>query len=216
MIPLNFITQWQQMTPWSLQSQVEQDLVLSRALISLYQHPEIKKALAFRGGTALNKLYCRSQARYSEDIDLVQVNNKPIGSVMTAIRESLDPWLGQARWKQTPRSVKFIYRFQSEDQPSVPLRLKIEINTIESFSMLGFIGKSYQVDNRWFSGEAMIKTYALEELMGTKFRALYQRAKGRDLYDLWMAITELGVDCGKVVDIFKHYNEKKQHQNQSC
>ena len=210
MIPLNFITQWRQTAPWSLQSQVEQDLVLSRALVSIYQHPKIKEALAFRGGTALNKLYCHSQARYSEDIDLVQVEDKPIGSVMTAIRESLDPWLGQARWKQTPRSVKFIYRFQSEDYPLVPLRLKIEINTVEPFSILGFIKKPYQVDSDWFSGKSTIKTYTLEELMGTKLRALYQRSKGRDLYDLWMAVTNLGVDCQKVVDVFNHYNKQNK------
>lgn len=209
MIPINYITQWQKHAPWALQSQVEQDLVLSRALVLMYQNPLIQKSLAFRGGTALNKLYCNSSARYSEDIDLVQIHDAPIGDVMTAIRESIDPWLGKAKWKQTSRSVKFIYRFESEDQPSVPLRLKIEINTIESFSFLGFKEKNYTIDNRWFSGEAKIKTYDLEELMGTKFRALYQRAKGRDLYDLWMAITQLGVDCKKILEVFKHYNDQQ-------
>jgi predicted nucleotidyltransferase component of viral defense system len=44
--------------------------------------------------------------------------------------------------------------------------------------------------------------------MGTKFRALYQRAKGRDLYDLWMAISDLKVDCNKVLEAFRHYNDK--------
>jgi predicted nucleotidyltransferase component of viral defense system len=104
--------------------------VLSRALVLLYQHPVIQESLAFRGGTALNKLYCDSSARYSEDIDLVQIKDAPIGDVMTAIREALDPWLGQSKWKQSSRSVKFFYRFESEDMPSVPLRLKIEINQI--------------------------------------------------------------------------------------
>jgi len=63
--------------------------------------------------------------------------------------------------------------------------------------------------NRWFSGKACIKTYQLEELMGTKFRALYQRAKGRDLYDLWMAITQLGVDCEKILEVFKYYTHRE-------
>ena len=128
---------------------------------------------------------------------------------MAAIRESIDPWLGKAKWKQTSRLVKFIYRFDSEDQPSVPLRLKIEINTVEPFSFLGFKEQNYAVDSRWFSGEATIKTYELEELMGTKLRALYQRAKGRDLYDLWMAITQLGVDCTAVLEVFKYYNDRQ-------
>jgi len=210
MIPINYITQWQRYAPWAFQSQVEQDLVLSRALVSLYQQPVIQDSLAFRGGTALNKLYCDSSARYSEDIDLVQIKDAPIGSVMTAIREVLDPWLGQARWKQSARLVKLIYRFQSEEQPSIPLRLKIEINTVEPFSVLGFQGKSYEVSNEWFSGKANIRTYGLDELMATKFRALYQRSKGRDLYDLWMALTQLGAVPNNIVKAFNHYN--KFHQ----
>jgi predicted nucleotidyltransferase component of viral defense system len=119
------IIHWRQYAPWSLQSQVEQDLVLSRALVSLFQQPIIQESLAFRGGTALNKLYCHSLARYSEDIDLVQIKDEPIGDVMSAIREAIDPWLGKASWKQTARSVKFIYRFDSEDSQPIPLRLKI-------------------------------------------------------------------------------------------
>lgn len=209
MIPINYVTHWQKCAPWALQSQVEQDLVLSRVLVSMYQCPIIKNALAFRGGTALNKLYCHSCARYSEDIDLVYTQSQPIGDVMTIIREVLDPWLGKAKWKQTERSVKFIYRFQSEDYPSVPLRLKIEINTVEPFSFFGFKEKYYQVDNPWFSGEANIRTYEIEELMATKFRALYQRAKGRDLYDLWLAITELRVDCKKILSAFEYYNHQQ-------
>ena len=167
MISTNAIIQWRQYAPWVFQSQVEQDLVLSRALVSIFQNPIICESLAFRGGTALNKLYCDSLARYSEDIDLVQIKDAPIGDVMTAIRQAIDPWLGSAKWKQSARTVRFIYRFQSEDTPSIPLRLKIEINMIEPFSVFGFKQTNYAVDNRWFSGTANIKTYTLAELMAT-------------------------------------------------
>jgi len=209
MISTKQIIQWRQYAPWVFQSQVEQDLVLSRALVSLFQNPVIQESLAFRGGTALNKLYCDSSARYSEDIDLVYIKNAPMGKVMTAIRESIDPWLGKARWKQTERLVKFFYRFQSEESPSISLRLKIEINMVEPFCVFGFQEKVYEVDSSWFSGKAHIRTYQLDELMGTKFRALYQRAKGRDLYDLWMSITQLGVDCQKILEAFHYYNERQ-------
>lgn len=210
MISTNAIIQWRERAPWIFQSQVEQDLVLSRALVSLYQNPIICESLAFRGGTALNKLYCDSVVRYSEDIDLVQIKDAPIGEVMTAIRQVIDPWLGSAKWKQNDRTVRFIYRFESEDNPSIPLRLKIEINTVEPFSVFGFKEKNYVVENRWFSGNANIRTYVLEELMATKLRALYQRAKGRDLYDLWMAITQLGADCGKLLEGFQYYNARQK------
>jgi len=50
--------------------------------------------LAFRGGTALFKLRLRPAARYSEDIDLVQVTAGPIGETLDVLRGALDPWLG--------------------------------------------------------------------------------------------------------------------------
>ena len=178
------IKEWRQQTSWVYQSQVEQDLVLSRALIALYQDELIRQTLAFRGGTALNKLFIKPAARYSEDLDFVQMKDEPIGHILTAVRKALDPWLGEARWKQGPRSAKLIYRFQSEDNPPVPLRLKIEINTTESFTLYGYQNHEYGIESRWFTEQTTIKTYQLEELMGTKLRALYQRLKGRDLFDL--------------------------------
>ena len=206
MIPINFIHQWREQAPWTYQSQIEQDLVLSRALVSLYQQPVIQKALAFRGGTALNKLFYESSTRYSEDLDFVQIQAGPSGRIIDAIRQAIDPWLGQARWKQDSRSVKLLYRFQSEDEPSIPLRLKIEINTTEPFSVFGFEQKPYSVNSRWFSSQAIIRTYTLDELMATKFRALYQRLKGRDLYDLWMAVTQLQVNVDQLIQAFHKYN----------
>jgi predicted nucleotidyltransferase component of viral defense system len=210
MIPINFLNQWRQQAPWIYQSQVEQDLILSRALVALYQHELIQRTLAFRGGTALNKIFIKPAARYSEDLDFVQINNGPIGHILTAIRQVLDPWLGTARWKQTDRSAKLIYRFQSEDTPPVPLRLKIEINTIELFTLYGYQDNPYKIDSPWFSGQANIRSYQLEELMGTKLRALYQRTKGRDLFDLWFGITILNMNCQKVVETFHQYNKKNQ------
>ena len=94
MIPQAFITEWQQFAPWSSEAQVEQDLVLSRAIIEIFSHPLLASALAFRGGTALHKLFVQPAARYSEDIDLVQVKAEPIGATVDAIREALS-WLGR-------------------------------------------------------------------------------------------------------------------------
>ena len=72
MIPRAHITHWRQIAPWPSDAQVEQDLVLSRAIVELFSDPHIASALAFRGGTALHKLVFETPGRYSEDIDLVQ------------------------------------------------------------------------------------------------------------------------------------------------
>lgn len=55
MIPHDYITEWRAQAPWVEDFQVEQDLVISRALVELFSHPALKGALAFRGGTALDR-----------------------------------------------------------------------------------------------------------------------------------------------------------------
>ena len=138
MIPHDYITEWRAEAPWVADSQVEQDLVISRALVEIFSHPALKDALAFRGGTALYRLHLKPAARYSEDIDLVRTEAGPAGPIMDALREVLDPWLGGPRWKQTEGRVTFAYRFDSEDRPPIPLRLKVEINTREHFAVYLF------------------------------------------------------------------------------
>jgi predicted nucleotidyltransferase component of viral defense system len=46
----------------------------------------------------------------------------------------------------------------------------------------------------------------LEELLGTKLRALYQRSKGRDLYDQYKALTKVtGLDINKIIQSYYTY-----------
>jgi len=178
LIPRDFITEWKNFAPWTQPYQVEQDLIISRAMVEIFSHPLLSENVAFRGGTALFKLHV-SPVRYSEDIDLVQVCPGSIGPIMDAVQEKLNPWLGSPKRKQSEGRVTLTYRMESED--GLPLRLKVEINSREHFSVLGFYKQGYEVKSRWFSGKALILTYHLDELLGTKLRALYQRKKGRYL-----------------------------------
>lgn len=208
MIPRAHITAWQSKAPWSTDAQVEQDLVVCRALVDLYSDELVGREVAFRGGTALHKLHFDPAGRYSEDIDLVQVNAGPIGSAMNAMRARLDPWLGKPQWKQSQGRMTLIYRFDSETKPVTPLRLKVETHTREHICVLGQRRTHFQINSPWHGGTADVLTYELEELLGTKLRALYQRRKGRDLFDLSEAITRLpGLDADKVVTCFVRYVE---------
>ncbi len=191
--------------------QIEQDLVISRALVDIFSNSVLAEALAFRGGTALYKLYLKPAARYSEDIDLVQMRAEPAGPVMDAMRSVLDPWLGVPRWKQTEGRVTFLYRFASEDNPPIDMKLKVEINSREHFAVHGFKRVPFSVASRWFEGHCEIPTYELDELLGTKLRALYQRKKGRDLFDLATALTHGGVDPARIVDTFAAYMNNDGH-----
>jgi predicted nucleotidyltransferase component of viral defense system len=203
MIPEIFIEQWHSRAKWQNPAQVEQDLVISRALVELYSDSYLKNALVFRGGTALNKLFLNPPARYSEDIDFVQKRSEPIGRTIDAIRTLLKPWLGDPQWKITQRSAKLIYKYSSINK--LPTKLKIEINTTEHFQVLPLRSEKFGVQSEWFNGYADIITYEIDELMATKLRALYQRRKGRDLFDVWYVTSRQLIDLGRVFEIFTKY-----------
>jgi predicted nucleotidyltransferase component of viral defense system len=205
MIPFDYITEWRTEAPWITDAQVEQDLILSRAVVNMFAEPEVATSLAFRGGTALYKLYLRPAARYSEDIDLVQLSAGPIGSILSAIRRTIDPWLGLPKRTTKEGRIVLLYRMPSESEPPVSMRLKIEINSREHFSVFGVEQHELAVHSRWFKGSATVRTYQLDELLGTKLRALYQRKKGRDLFDLYMASRIDKVNPARVVECFKCY-----------
>ncbi len=204
MIPERAIREWNEMVPWQSPAMVEQDLIISRALVSIFSDDFLRENLAFRGGTALHKLYITPAGRYSEDIDLVQINPGPIKGIMFRLGEVLD-WLPNRSTAQKRHSNKMYFRFDSEVAPVEHIRLKIEINCLEHFNVMGFTKFPFKVENSWFSGEAEITTYFFEELIGTKMRALYQRKKGRDLYDLYMALTAKEMDLTQVIESYQKY-----------
>jgi predicted nucleotidyltransferase component of viral defense system len=131
---------------------------------------------------------------------------------MNALREVLDPWLGKPQWKQSEGRVTLFYRFPSENIPPLRLRLKIEINSREHFSVYGFTREPFAISSRWFEGTCEIGTYALDELLGTKMRALYQRKKGRDLFDLAIALEKAAVDPDRIVAAFSEYMARDGHR----
>ena len=204
MIPELAITQWRGVVPWSDVEQVEQDLIVCRALVAIFSDEFLAERLAFRGGTALHKLYLSPQPRYSEDIDLVQINSEPIKPTIDRLREVLS-FLGEPKVKQKRSNNTLIFRLDSSVPPILPIKLKVEINCREHFNVLGLEEVNFSMENLWFSGCCKIKTYKLDELIGTKLRALYERRKGRDLYDLYKASQNQGLNPDNVIFCFKEY-----------
>jgi predicted nucleotidyltransferase component of viral defense system len=205
MIPLAHISHWRAtQAPWPSQSHVEQDLVLSRCLVELFANEKISNLVALRGGTALNKLFFKNHARFSEDIDLVQTKSADNGPLIDAIRATLDPIFGASPKRKIGEGLTTLtYRFTSND--NIALKLKVETNTREHKSIFPLSQHVFSVDSPWFQGSSTVHTYELEELLGTKLRALYQRKKGRDLYDLWAVFQEHEPSVEKILCAFQHY-----------
>ncbi len=204
MIPKPYIAEWQEHTPWKQFYQVEQDLVISRTLIQIFSDDFLRENLAFRGGTALHKLYLNPAPRYSEDIDLVQTKSGPIKPIMERLKEVITFFEEPRKTQVKGHGAKALYRFTSEYE-EIRLRLKLEINCKEHFNVLDWVDFPFEVESKWFSGKATIKTYSINELLGTKLRALYQRSKGRDLFDLYYSGLNIALDTNQIIKCFREY-----------
>jgi predicted nucleotidyltransferase component of viral defense system len=98
-----------------------------------------------------------------------------------------------------------VFKFVPEADPQTTLKLKVEINTREHESLLGIKTYPFAVDSGWYQGRTDIASFEPEELFGTKLRALLQRRKNRDLFDLNEGLKQLSLDTGKLIACFEHY-----------
>ena len=211
MIFQNALLEWRNLVPFADDAQVEQDLILSAILVRIYQDDLLRQKLAFRGGTCLYKLFFKTPLRYSEDLDFVQVSPEKIGPTIKALREALrDIFNEEAKWNQKQGSYQLFYSFIPLGQTG-RRRIKLEINTREHGAFAGYQNKAFNLESQWRSGKSSITTFSLEEILATKLRALYQRRKGRDLYDLWMS-RGLHPNWEKVVEIFLSYMKQGDHK----
>lgn len=190
MIPNSHIQAWRAHAPWPEHRQVEQDLIICRALCDLFNAPALAGKIAFRGGTAIHKLLFEKPLRYSEDIDLVQTRPEPIGPTVDAIRDALS-WLGRCSREQAGHSLHLVFKFAPESEPQSTLKLKVEINTREHQGLFGTQRYPFVLSNEWHESSAEIVSFSPEELLGTKLRALLQRRKNRDLFDLYHGLEQV-------------------------
>jgi predicted nucleotidyltransferase component of viral defense system len=210
LIPLAHIQAWREHAPWPNPAQIEQDLIICRALCDLFNAPALAGKIAFRGGTAIHKLLFKQPLRYSEDIDLVQTQAEPIGPTVDAIRNAL-AWLGKCNREQAGHSMHLVFRFVPESAPQATLKLKVEINTREHQALLGYRRYRFTVASDWYSAQAELVSFEPEELFGTKLRARLQRRKNRDLFDLHHGLLQLDMDADKVVTGLNHYLALEEH-----
>ncbi|HVX09896.1 MAG TPA: nucleotidyl transferase AbiEii/AbiGii toxin family protein [Pirellulales bacterium] len=210
MIPNAFLQEWTAHAPWPDPRQIEQDLIICRALCDLFSSRALQGKIAFRGGTAIHKLLFKKPLRYSEDIDLVQTQAEPIGATIDGVRDALS-WLGKPQREHVPHGWHLVFRFDPEAGGGSSLKLKIEINTREHENHIGLKTYPFEMDSGWHRAKVEIASFAPEEIFGTKLRALLQRHKNRDLFDLNQGLLQLALDRDSVIACFRHYLALEGH-----
>jgi len=203
-IPANDITAWAHVAPWPTPDQVEQDLLLSQLICLIAHDNYLGDELVFRGGTCLHKLYLQPARRYSEDLDYVRATAGGIGKVTGAI-SAIGADLGYDVRTKISAQPKVYLRYTAES--GTTRKIKVEVNTHERSPATSTVRMPYQVTSNWWSGQADVHTFSPAELVATKIRALYQRRKGRDLYDMWLALTDpsLALTGRQLLAVFDPY-----------
>lgn len=205
MIPDPSITAWALNRPWPNRAAIEQDLLLARLIVAIYDHPRLSQELVFRGGTCLHQLHLPHPLRYSEDLDFVRRTHTGIKPIFDDLREVAAEIGLEVKRADITRHPKLQFRAPSEQDPNLHLRIKIEINTHETSPARELVHLPFKVRSDWFTGATKVLTFTAAELISTKLRALFQRSKGRDLFDLWLALTILELDPDEIVGSFPPY-----------
>jgi len=183
----------------------ELDYRLVKALEAIYSDPYLSKRLCMKGGTAINKLYLLETSRLSVDLDFNQIGPKEdVLKERPAIRKRLTELLkkqdssyeihSEHRYELT--RIKTRYKTVT----GLLWNFKIEISHVERFPILPPTEKPIKTS----TGTANVLTYTLEELTATKLRALLERFKGRDIYDLYF-ISQLKPNQTLTKKMFLYY-----------
>lgn len=210
----------QAVVPWAAQYQVEQDLLLCRAMVALFEDKFLSSQIAMRGGTLLHKVHLAPAARYSEDIDLVAVGTRPPDHIRRGIRRVLTDVLGTPKasvWDtlvlairntvKPSRVLRMTYSTRSIIEPNRTLEIVVEANVTERKPHRAVVEMPFSFPFRDEPVQTRIKGFDLHEMLGTKMRAMFQRKRGRDLFDLYWALTKspTPVDPAAIIASFRHY-----------
>jgi len=210
----------QAVVPWVAQYQVEQDLLLCRAMVALFDDKFLNPQIAMRGGTLLHKVHLAPPARYSEDIDLVVVGTRPPDHIRRAIRRVLTDVLGMPKasvWGtlalairntvKPSRVLRMTYSIRSIIEPNRMLEIVVEANVTERKPHRAVVEMPFSFPFREKPVQTHVKGFDIHEMLGTKMRAMFQRKRGRDLFDLYWALTKspTPIDPAAIIASFEHY-----------
>lgn len=168
----------------------EQDYRLVELLRAIAEHDDLGARLAFKGGTALNKLYLGGVSRLSVDLDFnvlgtkddVQGARAALRSAVVGLFEDQDP-----AFVTTHDHGWALLRVTGQYQPlsgGAPEKIKVELSMAERFPVTQIVTRPLAHPG----GAAVpVRTYPIDELVATKLRAWYGRRKGRDIFDLHRA-----------------------------
>ena len=193
---------------------VQQDYILSWLLVGIFQHPQLKSKLVFKGGTALKKGYF-GEYRFSEDLDFSmrqKMSTDLFGAIKEACKNAEERMREYAPIRMSIEKYKekqphphgqeaFVIHAQFPWQSQPLTKAMIEVSQDEMI-LLNPITKRL-LHNYGEPIELEMEVYSLEEIILEKLRAILQhtkklhesgwtRSRARDYYDIWRILNAFG------------------------
>jgi predicted nucleotidyltransferase component of viral defense system len=178
---------------------IEKDYVLGWMLAAIAAEPALAKHWVFKGGTCLRKCYYETY-RFSEDLDFTVIDNGPQRpDQLTEIFTRIAAWLAehcgieltidqrtfvQRRNLRGNPTVQARISYRGPNPPPVPPKVKLDITSDEVLVEPPVLRRVvHPYGDGPVPGDGAL-SYSLTELAAEKTRALAERCRPRDLYDV--------------------------------
>jgi len=180
---------------------IEKDYVLGWMLSGIYQHEALAENWVFKGGTCLKKCFFETY-RFSEDLDFTltddsHINEEFLKSVFAEIGDKLYEETGielpndfqDFEVFENPRGNlscqgKISYRGPVSPRGNNMPRIKLDLTADEVVVLPAAQTPIFHPYSDAPESSIMVQSYAYEEAFGEKIRALAERTRPRDLYDV--------------------------------
>lgn len=185
------------------ESTIERDYVQNWLLSSMYA---LKMNVVLKGGTGIRKAYIPDY-RFSDDLDftLLQDTDKEVfeGLVAEAVKTSKEETGVDFDEKvvidENVNGYECIVYFRLLRQTGSPTRIKLDVTRHNKEKMVLAPEKKKIIHPYSDDCTSVIVVYHLEELMAEKLRAIFERTRPRDLYDLWYIKDRLNDETVKIL-----------------
>lgn len=190
---------------WGLRDDVvEKDYVLGWVLAGIGSEPALRDGWIFKGGTCLKKCYLET-FRFSEDLDFTVLDGAPIddadvlehlGRMLDRVgRESgLDFNVGQPRLRTRPNgSVEGRIYYRGPRNAPSPASVRLDLTRGERLARPPVMRPIQHLYPDELPAPGTVRCYALEEVYAEKIRAMGERGRPRDLYDIVFLLDHPGL-----------------------
>lgn len=219
---------------WQLRPDVvEKDYALGWLLAALAEHPETSQQWVFKGGTCLKKCYFETY-RFSEDLDfsLLPGARYTEGELLAALRQVATRAAELSGVDFPADDVVVIARQNLRGQPTFEVRLpyrgplaiptsqRIRLDLTRNEPVLDGVAQRpiFHAFPDALPDALTVATYSIDELFAEKLRALVERTRPRDLYDVVFILENRpeALDLDRARELFSEKCKVKQVARPTC